>query len=311
MQPMRTEHDSLHKASSNKLDEVSLMKRECAYARKSLRKYLLGHLFKLQKIRIERHLKSCAVCSSEYQALKQENETRQILKNIAPPEGLVQQLKESVSGLAKLKKLFYRPLWIAVILGVIVLVYINAVAPRHGDVEIENIEKSLPPATPPAAVTPTPTAAPAPAQPTPVVPSPVAQPAAPKPAAKAPAVAPLTITITPADDSEAIQRVNEVMRGHGSLRKLKFSDTVREISGRLTGKELLTFLSQIESAGKVTYSRRKSELVSSAQPIPIVLRLKPAPKTAGRPTTETAPTVYQPAETSAQPASAPTQSALP
>jgi predicted anti-sigma-YlaC factor YlaD len=38
------------------------MKKECIYTRKSLRKYLSGHVFALQKIRIERHLKSCAIC---------------------------------------------------------------------------------------------------------------------------------------------------------------------------------------------------------------------------------------------------------
>jgi predicted anti-sigma-YlaC factor YlaD len=38
------------------------MKKDCAYTRKSLRKYLHGHLFKPEQIRVERHLRSCVMC---------------------------------------------------------------------------------------------------------------------------------------------------------------------------------------------------------------------------------------------------------
>jgi len=293
------------------------MKKECAATRKSLRKYLHGHLFKLEKIRIERHLKTCVVCSSEYQALKQASETRRILKDITPPEGLVQHLKEGASTLAKLKKLLYRPLWLAAIVGVIALVSIN-LASRRRDLEIENLEKSLPPpAAPMAAVAsaPTVTHAAIPAQPVPVLPAeapPSARrPVSEAPAVKAPAVKPLVITITPEDEEAAMQHINEVMRGHGSLRKLQFSDTVREVSGSLTGKEMLTFLNRIESTGKVTYSRKKSEFIQSEHPIPFIVKLKPASKSAEPPAAQAAPKMYKPAETPAQPASEPTQTALP
>lgn len=288
------------------------MKKECAATRKSLRKYLHGHLFKLQKIRVERHLKTCVVCSSEYQALKQKSETRQILKDITPPEGLVQHLQEGASALAKLKKLLYRPLWLAAIVGIVVLVSIN-LASRRRDLEIENLEKSLPPSPAPMASiasAPTVTHAAMPAQPAPVHPA-VTPPSVHRPVSEAPAVAPLVITVTPENEQAAVQRINEAMREHGSLLKLQFSDTVREISGSLTGKEMLTFLSRIESAGKVTYSRKKSEFIQSTHPIPFIVKLKPASKIAAPPATQAAPKVYKPAETSAQPVSSPTQTALP
>jgi hypothetical protein len=312
MERMRIEHDPHHKTSSRKLDEASSMKKECASTRKLLRKYLHGHLFKLQKIKVERHLKTCVVCSSECQALKQKNETRQILKDITPPEGLVQHLKEGASGLAKIKKLLYRPLWLAAIVGIVVLVSINLVS-RRRDLEIENLEKSLPPAPVPMASTvsaPTVTHVAAPGQPAPLYAAAV-PPSAHRPVLEAPAVEPLVITVTPENEHAAVQRINEVMKELGSLGKLQFSDTVREISGSLTGKEMLTFLNRIESAGKVTYSRKRSEFVQSASPIPFIVKLKPASKIAGPPATQAAPKVNRPPETSAQPASAPTQTVLP
>ncbi|HSQ77454.1 MAG TPA: hypothetical protein VLN91_01060 [Nitrospirota bacterium] len=281
------------------------MKKECAATRKSLHKYLHGHLFKLQKMRVERHLKSCVVCSSEYQALKQKSETRRMLKDITPPEGLVQHLREGASALAKLKKLLYRPLWLAAIVGIVVLVFINLVS-RRRDLEIENLERSLPSTSAPMgsiAPAPTVTHTAMPVQPVPAA----APPSAHRPVSEAPAVEPLVITITPENEQAAVQRINEVMRGHGS----QFSETVREISGSLTGKEMLAFFNRLESAGKVMYSRKKSEFIHSVHPIPFIMKLKPASKIAAPPATQAAPKVYKPAETTAQPASAPTQTALP
>ncbi len=310
MDRMRTEHDQHHKTSSHKLDKASSMKKECVATRKLLRKYLHGHLFKLQKIKVERHLKSCVVCSSEYQALKREGETRQILKDITPPEGIVQQLKERASSLARLKKLLYRPLWLAAIVGIVVLVSIN-LASRRRDLEIENLEKSLPPAAPMAAVAsaPTGTRGAVPVQPAPVLPAAAPSPAH-RPVPEAPSVEPVVVTITPENEQAAIRRLNEVMRGHGSLWKQQFSDTVHEISGSLTGKEMLTFCNRIESAGKVTYSRKKSEFVQSVNPVPFIVKLKPASKISGPPA-QAEPKVYKPAETTALPASTPTQTPLP
>lgn len=295
------------------------MKKECAHTRKALRKYLHGHLFKPEQMRVERHLRACVVCYSEYQALKRADETRRYLKDITPPEGVVQRVKAGVFGLAKLKKLLYRPLWVAAIIGAVALAYVYVIAPRHRDLEIENLEKSLPAAAPSVSSSsqPTPTTiAVAPA----VQPAPVQQQAAPQPAPRpaltAAAIEPLSITITPDDETAAIRRLNEVMRGHGSLRKLKFSDTVREITGSLTAKELLTFFDRIESAGKVSYSRKRFESFPSAQPISFVLKLKsapPKPKAAAPPVPSAPAAEQKPAEAAAtsRPASAPTPSTQP
>jgi hypothetical protein len=239
------------------------MKKECAHTRKALPNYLRGHLFKLEQVRIERHLRSCVVCYSQYEALKRADETRKFLKDITPPEGVVQIVKEGVSGLAKLKKILYRPLWILSIVIVVAVVYYFLSKPRQLDTEIDNILKTTPSRT-----AQTPPAPPPPiSRSAPVVP-PVVQPAA------VPVMDPLLVVITTDDDKAAVRRINDIMRGHGQLRKYKFTDMVREISGNLTVKELLTFFNRIDSSvGKVSYSRKRLEAFPSAQPIPFVMRL--------------------------------------
>ena len=238
------------------------MKKECAHTRKSLPKYLHGHLFKLEQVRIERHLKSCVVCYSEYQALKRADETRKYLKDITPPEGVVQRMKEGVTGLAKLKKLLYRPLWVAGIVIVAAIVYYYVSRPRQLDVELESIAKTAPSSTAPTTHTPAASA----------VPPVVVQPSAPV-HVTAHELEPLAVSITTENDKTAIRRINAVMAGHGQLRKYKFTDKVREISGSLTTKELRIFFNQIESVGKVTYNRKRFESFPSAQPIPFVVKL--------------------------------------
>jgi hypothetical protein len=122
---------------------------------------------------------------------------------------------------------------------------------------------------------------------------------------------PLPVTITVDNEKAAIRRINEVMRTR-ELRKLRFSDTVREISGSLTSKELLTFFSLIESEGKISYSRKRLARFPNAQPVPFVMNLKVAPQAAEKPSPAEQPAVT-PAEAtvSSQPATAPTQSAVP
>jgi hypothetical protein len=262
------------------------MKKECAHTRKALPKYLHGHLFKLEQIRIERHLRSCVVCHSQYQALKRSAETKQFLRDITPPEGVVQRMKESVSGLAKLKKVLYRPLWLAGIVVVAAVIYHYATLPRQLDVELDNIVKTAPTSTAPVTPVP-PTPAPAPVE--------VAPPRALEPAK---AMEPLPVTITTENDKAAIRRINEIMRGHGQLRKLRFSDTVREISGSLTAKELLTFFNRIEPAGKISYSRKRFESFPSAQTIPFVMKMIVAP-TAPEQKASSAKPAPKPAEASA------------
>jgi hypothetical protein len=251
------------------------MKKECAHTRKSLPKYLRGHLFKLEQLRIERHLRSCVVCYSQYDALKRAAETKQYLKDITPPEGVVQIVKESVSGLGNLKKLLYRPLWIAGIVLLVAAIAYYVHKPRQQDVELENIVKTSPTGT--ASTVP----AKAPAQPAahPVVAEPTTnvQPVA--PVSVAPLIVdPLAISITIDDDKASLRRINGIMAGHGTLRKFKFTDTVREISGSLTTKEMRTFFNRVSSFGKVSYNQKRFKSLPSAHQIPFVVKLTIEPK---------------------------------
>lgn len=285
-----------------------MKKKECARIRKSLPNYLSGHLFKLEQVRIERHLRSCVVCYSQYQALKRSAETRQFLKDITPPEGMVQRMREGVSGLTRIKKLLYRPLWIAAIVAVAAGSYYYLGVSQRPDVELESIVRTAPSSTAPAA----PALAETPARPAPVTaPTITAQPAAPRPAA-ARVVEPLAVSFTTENEKAAVRRINEVMRGHGQLRTMKFSDTVREITGSLTAKELLTFFNRIESVGKISYSRRRFEAFPSAEPIPFVMKLMVAPGAPELRVPSVRP-VQKPAEQAAPalPVTTPTPSAAP
>lgn len=243
------------------------MKKECVYTRKSLGKYLHGHLFKLQKMRIDRHLRSCVVCRSEFDALRRKEETRLLLKDFAQDGGVLQRVTEGFSGLTRLRKVFYRPLWIALIVVFAAAVYSYMITPRQIDLEIESIVKTAPTGTVHSAAIASAPAATAPA--TKVLPA----------ASSAPAVDPLTvaIAIAPEEENAAIRRINEIMRGHAQLRKNKFSDEVREISGTLTARELQTFFNRIEETGRISYSRKRFESFPGAQQIPFVLKLKLKP----------------------------------
>ncbi|OGW55774.1 MAG: hypothetical protein A2Z46_05845 [Nitrospirae bacterium RBG_19FT_COMBO_55_12] len=244
------------------------MNKECEHTRRSLRKYLHGHLFMPEQMKIERHLKKCVVCSSEFQALKRAAETRRYMKDITPPEGMVQRVKAGVSGLSRLKKILYRPLWVAGIIVVVALVYFYAQTPHRYDGELEGTGAPLDTTTQPlpAAASPSRAAAKAtakaPVEPEKTVPAP------------SPGIEPLVITISVDDEQAATRRINEVMRGHATLRSMRFSDTVKEISGSLTAKELLTFFNRIENAGKVNYSRTRLASFPAAAPVPFVMRLK-------------------------------------
>jgi hypothetical protein len=289
------------------------MKKECTHTRKALPKYLRGHLFKLEQLRIERHLRSCVVCYSQYDALKRAAETRQYLKDITPPEGVVQIVKESVSGLGHLKKLLYRPLWVA---GIVLLaggIAYYAHKPRQLDVELDSIVKTASTNT----VSPDAAKAPAQSEARPVVAAPSVQPVAPTSAAP-PIIDPLAISITIDSDKASIRRLNGIMAGHGKLRKFKFTDTVREISGSLTTKELLTFFNRISSFGKVRYNQKLFRSLPSAQPIPFVAKLTieqkaseektPVAQPAQKPVEAVAPGTPEPAATLPKPTTAPTTS---
>ena len=272
MRPRRTEQDTVHRESRRKLEEARFMKKECASTGKSLKKYLRGHLFTLQKLRIDRHLQSCALCKSELDARKRMEETRRILKYIDSPEGVAHRVKEGVSALTKLRMILYRPLWFAGLAVAVAALSYYAMLPRQIDLEIESIVKTAPVTTvaaPLVELKPDTNAATPPAVDMRI---PASLPVA------APTVEPLAVSITPVNETTAVRRINEVMRGHAQLRNNKFSDDVREISGVLTARELLTFFNRIEDAGRASYSRKRLESFPSAQPIPFVMKLKAAPR---------------------------------
>jgi hypothetical protein len=301
MEPRLINQDPLHRMSSARLTEVNAVKKECVSTRKKLRNYLRGHLFFFQKNRVERHLRSCSVCASVCQSLRWEEETRQIMKELSPPGRLGHRVKVALSGAGRLKKLLYRPLWLAVLACVAIIVVIN-VSTQKRDIEIESLEKSLPLATVaalPAASGPTTTAVPSP------LPAAGAQ-AAPSPPVrvqKIPAAEPLAITITPENEQSALRRINEALRGFRALRNQRFTDTERQLSGTLPARELLALFDRIESAGKVNYSRKRFDSFPAAQSIPFVLKLKRAPAPAAQKLSVAPPAV--------QPSSAQTQTATP
>jgi hypothetical protein len=253
-------------------EDVS-MKKECEQTRRALPDFLSGHVFRTSRTRIERHLQLCIVCRSEYEALRRTEETRKILRDINASEGVVERVKEGVSAIGKLKKIVYRPLWLAGIVVVAAAVYYYIVTPRQLDLELDRIVKTAPTLSAPTA-----TAIPGIAGGT-TAPTAAAHAPEPRPVA-APAMESLIVTIALENEQSAVPRLNEVMRGHGQLRKMKFSDTVREVSGSLTSGELLDLFSRIETVAKVSYNRKRFETLPASGPVPFVLKLKAAHKPA-------------------------------
>lgn len=288
MQPLRTGRVAA---------QGDLMKNKCERTKKALPAYLRGHVFLFTRNRIDRHLHSCVICRSEFEALKSMEETRQILKYIDSPEGVAQRVKEGVFALAKFKKLLYRPLWLAGIALVAAGVYYYAMLPRELDLEIDSIVKTAPAATTPVREEDPKTASQG-------MKNPVAgeQKSETKPVT-ARDVAPLAVSITPSDERSSIQQVNEVMSGHGELRKMKFSNTERQLSGKLTAQELRTFFDRMGELATVYYDRKLFRSFPAAEQIPFVLTLKEAPPAVEKPipapqTVKSAET-HMPAETAA------------
>jgi hypothetical protein len=128
-------------------------------------------------------------------------------------------------------------------------------------------------------------------------------------------IEPLAVTLAVVKDNEetAIQQLNEVLRGHVELRKKKFSNDVREISGDLTSTELLILFDRLAETAKPSYSRKRLQSFPSGQPIPFVIKLKTVTRTAAKPA-PTEKAVQGPAEqpveaaVPALPATAPTPS---
>jgi hypothetical protein len=257
--------------------EVVTMKKECQRTRQALSKYLHGHVFATSRARIERHLLQCVVCRSEYEGLRHAEETRQILKDINAPEGVIGRMKAGVSTLGKLKKVLYRPLWITGIILIAGAVYYYEVTPRQLDLEIERIVQTAPSGT---------TAGDNLALPVSSDTAPSSHTAIPQKTAALPVSAldlasePLIVTLIPENNTSAIDTINEIMHRHGKLRKMKFSESTREVSASLTARELATLFKRIETTAKISYSRQQFKSFPAAAPIPFVLKLKAAPKLA-------------------------------
>lgn len=248
------------------------MKKDCERTRRAFPRYLHGHVFRIERVRIERHLAACVICRSEFEGLRRAEETRRILKDVDVSTGLVQQVKDSVVSLSKLKKIFYRPLWLAAIVLAAAGVYHYTMMPRQLDLEIEKIVKTEPATTP--AVYPAEEKTETSMATMPVVSTrPVKPPSA-------PVVEPLVVNIIPDNEKAAVLRINEVLHGQGpQLRGKKFSETVREVSGSLTAGELEIFFDRIEQVARVSFNRRWLESVPGTQSIPFKLKLRAVPKT--------------------------------
>ncbi len=310
-------------------NEVPLMKKECERTRQALPSYLRGHLFKINKLRIERHLEHCVVCRSEFEAIRRTEETRQILKDINAPDSVVGRVREVVSSVRNFKKILYRPLWMAGLLLIAGAVYYYAITPRQLDLEIERIVKTEPSVTAPLT-----SASSMTTNLTATIrgsgQSLLRRTSAP------PARERLIVTIT-ADDEAAVQKINEIMHENNELRKMKFSDSVREIGGSLISRELLTFFSRINSVAKISYNRRRFESFPATELVPFVMKLaytsrrhedpgstaQQVHKSAEVPSGQTAPAMpmtappHEPVEVRSEaavpapPKTAPSQSALP
>lgn len=237
-------------------------------------------------MRVRKHLDGCPLCRSELFALERIHDTKRILEDVHAPDGPVLGMMGAVRRIfGRMSVLPYRPLWLLVIAGCAVFIYINLLAP-HRDIEIENIEKSLPPPSAPVSA---PISTPAPA---PVAAAPAPAAAAPPPAEKhSPTVVasePLVVTIT-LNSEHTVDEVNEVLQGYSQFKKKAFSESVHEISGALGHDEFLELSRRIKPAGKVSYSRKKLSSFPAAQPIPLVMKLKSAPRPVQQIPSEPAP----------------------
>jgi hypothetical protein len=265
------------------------MKKECERTRRALPDYLRGHVFKMTRIRIERHLERCVVCRSEFEALRRTEETRQILKDINAPESVVGRVKEGVSSIRRLKTVIYRPLWMAGLVLIAAAVYYYIVTPRQLDIEIERIVKTEPTVSAPT------TSVPAVAANAPVTPRGSKKLVPPHAAATPPAPERLVVTITADNDKAAVRRINEIMHGHSQLQQLKFSDSAREVGGSLTANELVIFFNRIRSVAKVSYSRKRFQSFPASEPIPFMMKLVIVPGRSEEPGSIAQP-VQKPAE---------------
>jgi hypothetical protein len=153
---------------------------------------------------------------------------------------------------------------VAAIIAAVAIAYVYVITPLLHDPDLEKLDAGAP--SPPAV-----TAEPAPVSPVPEPKRPVAA-----PVVAASKTDPLVVTITVEKENEkaSVQMINEAMKEHALLTAMRFSESVREISGSLTRDELYTFFNPIQGAGKITYKRSRLASVGSAELLPFVMKLQ-------------------------------------
>lgn len=245
------------------------MKKECAYTQGMLFRYLKGHLFRPQQTRVERHLASCPVCRSRSDALRQTDETLAFLRYLGPSEGIAGRVK---AGFAGITRLFFRPLWLALVIAGALAVQHYVVTTLLHDPDLEKLDAGVPPQGA-AKIESAAISAPTPTPAVPAAPEPKRQEEATAAAQKAD---PLVITITLEKENEkaGMARINEAMKEHALLMNLRFSEKVREVNGRLTPDELYTFFGRIRETGKITYKRSRLTSAASGESLSFVLKLQ-------------------------------------
>jgi hypothetical protein len=243
-----------------------------------LPRHLKGYLFRPQQKRVERHLASCPVCRSRNDALRQTDETREILRYLDPNASIAGRMKAALGGIARL---FFRPLWLLLIITCALAFQTYVITPLLHDPDLEKLDAAAPPQSaamletaPLAAPTPTPTASITPVQ---------------LPQARVQASAekhdPLFVIITVERENEkaGMALINEAMKEHAMLTNLRFSEKVREVAGRLTPDELYTFFSRIRDAGTISYKRSRLASAAAGEALPFVLKLQTAASPPRRP----------------------------
>lgn len=271
----RIKLDPVHGKSKQRLDEVGLLKKECERTRKALPDLLRGHVFRITRNRIDRHLKQCAICRSELDALRHVEETSRIVKDIDLPEGVGHYVREGLFALTKLKIILYRPLWLAGIILAVAGINYYVMQPRQLDIAIENIV-----GTSLVITSPTPSATVTTEANVVATREKIEAKRRPEPA---PVEQPLWVSITPNNETSAITRINRVMGEHARLRKMQFSGAKRKFSGTMTSPELLTFFDRIREVSKVRYDRKRFKSFPIDQQIPFMLTLIAAPETVETP----------------------------
>lgn len=259
------------------------MGQECDHIRNLLSRYLKGHLFQLQRSKVERHLADCPVCRSELDARRRAGETREFLMHLEPERRAARTVRAGASAVVRL---LYRPLLLVLIVAAVAVSYMYIIDPILHDPELENLDAgplASAPQAPAEAVRSIPAATSFPAQ----IPEPEARKA--QPPAPDPLV--ITLTIEKEREKESIRRINDAMQEHAVLRTMQFSERVREAAGSLTAEELYTFFSRIQGTAKVAYKRSRLASAAGSELVPVVLKLQAVAAPLRQ---EAAPTEQQP-----------------